>query len=174
VKTPGRLWAPSHNPATHTPAAHAKQAQAITGAANPAKRPSVRKAISAKVRASHPSLLYPKLWAALARSMKPPKVSSLERRLAPFFPRFKPQVRIGPYAVDFADEPRKRVIEVNGCWHHCCPYCEIKPASPTQLNTLRDDKRKATYLRNRGWRLTIVWGCKLEEFIDDAGDHSQL
>lgn len=30
------------------------------------------------------------------------------------------------------------------------------------------DRVKARYLRARGWRVTVVWACKLEEFIHES------
>lgn len=174
VTTPGCFWKRGHNPLAHTKEAHAKQAAKIRGLANPAKRPEVRRAISRGIKKAHPSKLYPERWRAMGLAIpRAPRISSLERRLAPFIPTFEAQGRIGHYRVDFLDRTARQVIEVNGCWFHCCRACGIKPRCPTQRACLANDRRKHVFLRKQGWELLIVWGCKLEAFIDSR-DHKSL
>jgi very-short-patch-repair endonuclease len=78
--------------------------------------------------------------------------------VAPFLPGFESQFKIDFYAIDFADPLRKIAVEVQGCWHHCCQQCF--PGSPSfsaQRLTLANDKRKHSYLSNRGWRVIYLW-----------------
>lgn len=52
-----------------------------------------------------------------------------------------PQFAIGPYTVDFALPVSKVVIECDGDYWHSLPKCAAR------------DRRKDTYLTNRGWRV---------------------
>lgn len=166
VLTPGRYWASGHNPATNTVEAHQKQAAKICGENNPAKRPEVRAAISFSVSANHPSFWHKELWASLARSMKPTKTSRLEDEMEAVLLGFDRQVIIGYYTLDFANEDLQEAVEINGCWHHVCPRCEIEVTSDIQRNTLRNDHAKASYLRNHGWDLTTIWGCEVPSYVN--------
>lgn len=141
--------------------------ESIRGENNPSKRPEVRAILSEKIAANHPSKKYPEWWAQHAADIRPKRVSKLEDRVAPYLPEFQRQFKLRYSHVDFADPERKVVVEIQGCWHHCCPICfPDAPQHETQRNTLRNDKAKKTYMVNRGWRIVYVWEHDLKQDWD--------
>jgi very-short-patch-repair endonuclease len=71
------------------------------------------------------------------------KTSMLKKGLQNFISEYP----CGPYFIDEADPFTKIALEVDGCYWHGCLTCGHKGDSRIQLT----DKRKATYLKNRGW-----------------------
>ena len=67
------------------------------------------------------------------KATKPAAVSKLELSIAPFLPPgFLPQVKIGNYRVDYAHPKRRLILEVNGCFWHCCPVHSPIPTHARQ------------------------------------------
>jgi very-short-patch-repair endonuclease len=91
--------------------------------------------------------------------------SGLEKKLIPYLSEWKPQYLIGWYCVDFALLIEKKVLEVNGCYWHCCTKCNYQPKTKDQFTALVKDKRMKTYLQNRGWSLEVLWEHDVEEWI---------
>jgi|GEM_PF-6480544 len=135
---------------------------------NPAQRPDVRRKISDTVKAKHPSRLYPQKWAEHAAKMRRPKPSRLEDAVAPLLPGFFRQFREKFYSIDFARPEIKLAVEVQGCWHHCCPECFPEPRFPMQRLTLKNDKAKRSYLTSRGWQIVYVWEHDIRKDPEEA------
>lgn len=93
------------------------------------------------------------------------KTLALEEACAPFFPAdFKRQGTVGLWKYDFVSMERKIVVEVHGCWWHCCPTCHPTGASSsTQFTTLENDEKKNGFINRIGWTLIIVWGHDIEK-----------
>lgn len=74
-----------------------------------------------------------------------------------------------PGRPDIAFSKKKVAIFVNGCFWHRCPYCKLKTpgtnrafwAEKFKKNRARD-KKKVAALQKEGWRVYVVWECKLE------------
>lgn len=165
VTSQGCYYARGHHPPTpKSIAGHRRQAACMVGESNPAKRPEIRKKISDAVSKEHPSKTHKALWARLAAhgmSCQRNKRSKIERLVATVLPEsFKAQFRVGPfYRIDYADPKRKLALEVNGCYWHGCGKCFPKRKGRTaqQEATVKNDRKKARYLRENGWSLRIVW-----------------
>jgi len=71
------------------------------------------------------------------------KVSMIEKGLTGFITEYQYDY----YSIDEADPFTKIAIEIDGCYWHGCPTCGFKGDS----RITRIDKRKETYLKNRGW-----------------------
>lgn len=72
----------------------------------------------------------------------------LEKGLKNFISEYS----FGPYSLDEADPFTKIAVEVDGCYWHGCKTCNFKGDSRIQVI----DKKKETYLRNRGWIIIRV------------------
>ena len=162
----GSLYVQGHSPAQRSKEAHAKQAAAISGDLNPAKRKDVRKRIAASVKANHPSKLYPEKWRKHGQYLSTTsltKVSKVEEAVAPFLPAFARQYSVGYYSLDFAMPDLRVAVEVIGCWHHVCLSCFPEGAvSHTQKLTLRNDRDRTLYLTDLGWLILFVWSHSVE------------
>lgn len=161
VTSPNRFYASGHHPNTTSVEAHAKQALAITGENNPAKKVSSRKAISEGLKKNHWTKLHPEQaaeHASLMRQHAHKKTSKLEDVAAISLPNYKRLIKIGFYVVDFVDELNKIIVEIQGCWHHCCKKCYPHGAKyKMQKQSLKTDKSKNTYLTKRGWKIIYIW-----------------
>lgn len=73
---------------------------------------------------------------------------------------FISEYNYGPYSIDEADPFAKIAIEVDGCYWHGCVFCGFKGTPRIQ----RIDKRKTSYLKNRGW---LVFRIKEHEIKKD-------
>lgn len=60
---------------------------------------------------------------------------------------FISECQVGYYAIDEAHPEMKIAVEIDGCYWHGCAVCGF-PGLPENRAL---DKRKNTYLRNRGW-----------------------
>lgn len=122
-----------------------------------------------------------------SRGMKPElAVRSMAHRLGY---RFRLHRRDLPGAPDLVFPRHKAVIFVNGCfWHwHPDPHCPIAglPKSNTEYwqpkltRTRFRDKEHTTALKAKGWKVLVVWECKLKrpagvfEMIDRFLDRSK-
>jgi very-short-patch-repair endonuclease len=72
---------------------------------------------------------------------------------------YAPQVVIEFYTVDFLVSSTK-VIECQGDYWHANPikYADHDALNPTQKANVHRDKRKRTYLKNRGYEILELWG----------------
>lgn len=95
------------------------------------------------------------------------KQSNLEKKLIPYLPGWNAQYQIGWYTVDFANIEEKKVLEVNGCYWHCCQKCGFLPKKKDQFTAVTKDKRIKTYLENRGWSLEVLWEHDVEKWIQE-------
>jgi DNA mismatch endonuclease (patch repair protein) len=70
---------------------------------------------------------------------------------------------------DFVIFPAKTIIFVHGCfWHmHRCRYGRVIPATRTEFwqnkrcGNVTRDKRNPRKLKTMGWKVLIVWECKV-------------
>ncbi len=70
--------------------------------------------------------------------------------------------RIGPYEVDLSNPSSRTVVEVQGCWWHCCQICfPTSPTYPRQWASLANDLRKRACLEAEGWIVEYVWEHEL-------------
>jgi len=131
---------------------------------NPAKRAEVRKKISMSLKAggharySKPGYLDRLVEQAHHMREQRQHRSRVEISVGSLLKGFIPQVRVGPYAVDYAHVERKVAVEVQGCYWHCCPVCfPAGCVSKAQKDNIERDRRKAAYLKANGWKLVLVW-----------------
>lgn len=94
--------------------------------------------------------------------------SSLEDLVASIIPEWERQYPIGPYQVDFASPFSKRVLEVNGCFWHCCPECNLCSEEMMRSTHARDE-RKIGYLTSRGWNVELLWEHNIQEWLRNKG-----
>ena len=73
-----------------------------------------------------------------------------------------------PGTPDVVFEARKVAVFVHGCYWHRCPHCSLRlPASNSGYwaakfaRTLARDRLNARLLKGLGWRVIVVWECKL-------------
>lgn len=67
---------------------------------------------------------------------------------------FFTEYQVKYYRIDEANPNLKLAIEIDGCYWHSCPTCNLK--GPRANRAL--DKRKTSYLENRGWVVLRFWG----------------
>lgn len=67
---------------------------------------------------------------------------------------YERQKKIGWYLIDFYIESENRVIEINGCYWHCCEQCGYTETFPGKSE--KDEKRHA-YLRRKGYVVDVIW-----------------
>jgi adenine-specific DNA-methyltransferase len=72
-----------------------------------------------------------------------------DRRL--FGWKFRRQVPIGPFIVDFACAEHRLIIELDGGQH---------------TETVDEDDRRTTYIEKRGWRVVRFWNSDVIENLD--------
>lgn len=72
--------------------------------------------------------------------------------------KFKTEYEVGHYHIDEARPDLKLSVEVDGCYWHSCPICELE--GPKE--TLSYDNRKESYLSNRGWTILRFWGHEIK------------
>jgi len=99
--------------------------------------------------------------AARKHNRKRPK-SSIEKLVAAWLEAdgisFRTEVRIGKCHVDIL--VGKKVIELNGCYWHCCHRCYPKKTRAQQLKRFRDISRYQ-YLGRRGYKILVLWECDI-------------
>ncbi|KPW75609.1 MULTISPECIES: very short patch repair endonuclease [Pseudomonas syringae group] len=88
--------------------------------------------------------------------------------------RFRLHVRELPGTPDISLPKHETVIFVHGCfWHRhpCCRYASIPKTRqefwlPKFATNVERDIRKATQLREMGWRVLTVWECETKDVIE--------
>lgn len=65
---------------------------------------------------------------------------------------FQTEFECGPYSIDEADSLARIALEIDGCYWHGCQFCDFKGDDRIKLI----DKKKTTYLKNRGWMIIRV------------------
>ena len=73
---------------------------------------------------------------------------------------FMSEYPYGPYSIDEADPFAKIALEIDGCYWHGCKTCDL--IGDTRIKNI--DKRKTSYLKNRGW---IILRIKEHEIKKD-------
>lgn len=68
---------------------------------------------------------------------------------------YERQKRIGWYKVDFYIPDENRIIEVNGCYWHCCQQCGRERGNGEKKR--EEDTRRYEYLHRKGYAVDIVW-----------------
>lgn len=169
VKTAGKFYSPGHNPNTQSVESHKKQGEKIKGENNPAKRRDVQEKISKGVKGNHPSKMYPEKWKEHGKMLSANynvKVSKQESKIKLPEP-WKSQYKIGRLTADFANPQTKQIIEIFGCWYHCCPKHFPDAKTERQKRVLENDLKRKQALMGLGWEILEIWECCLEEFLND-------
>ena len=82
-----------------------------------------------------------------------------ERQLKETHVRYKKQYQIGRCHVDFYLPDINTVVEINGCYAHCCQFCGFNTESygiPADEKRMRD-RARYSFLRSQGYNLMIIW-----------------
>ena len=79
----------------------------------------------------------------------------VEKGLSGFYTEYE----CGPYAIDEADPLAKIAIEIDGCYWHGCTICNYEGDERIKLI----DKKKTTYLKNRGWIIIRIREHEIKE-----------
>jgi|SRR6185436_720652 len=74
-----------------------------------------------------------------------------------------------PGRPDLVFASKRRVIFVHGCyWHmHDCPYGRVKPKTNAEfwetkrMSNVERDRRNARALAREGWRVLVIWECRI-------------
>ncbi len=83
--------------------------------------------------------------------------------------RFRLHRRDLPGTPDIVFPSRRAAVQVHGCfWHQHAGCCHAKlPATrkeywlPKLARNVERDRRNMAALRRRGWRVSVVWECRL-------------
>lgn len=70
---------------------------------------------------------------------------------------FKTEYETCFYSIDEAHPEVKLAVEIDGCYWHSCPECELEGPNETS----HTDARKTSYLLNRGWTILRFWGHEI-------------
>src|SRR4051794_24068124 len=76
-----------------------------------------------------------------------------------------------PGRPDLVFSSRRKVIFVHGCyWHmHSCPLGRVAPVTNAEFwrqkreGNVNRDERDVKALRDRGWRVLVIWQCELRD-----------
>ena len=79
---------------------------------------------------------------------------------------YEPQKRIGYYIADFYIPSRNTVLEVNGCYWHGCESCGFNSAWHSKRRL--KDKRRTTYLINKGYTVVVIWEHQLYRMMQSS------
>lgn len=88
--------------------------------------------------------------------------------------RYRKNVKNLPGKPDIVFTGKKKMIFVNGCfWHmHDCKYFKW-PKSREEFwkkkicDTAKRDQRNYEALRTMGWKLLVIWECKIKELSSE-------
>ncbi len=85
-----------------------------------------------------------------------------------------------PGRPDIAYPAKKLAIFVHGCFWHRCPYCNPSfPKSNKEFwmkkfqNNQERDKRKIQELEIKGWKVLVVWECRIKHNLTTTIDDIQ-
>lgn len=95
--------------------------------------------------------------------------SKLELSVKEYFENlgYKSSVTIGNYVVDYLNESKKEIIEINGDYWHCNPQKYApdyynKKLGMTAFEKWKYDEERKKYLENLGYSVTILWESDLK------------
>lgn len=132
------------------------------GENNVAKRVEVRNKISKILKEG-------RHWKFTCPDVIKRRTSRLEEQVKPYLSEWKYQYPVGYYTVDFAQPEKKKVLEVNGCWWHCCSICGTLAVTKKQAGIPLRDKQRLTYLTNHGWTVEFLWEHDIKSWIKTRG-----
>lgn len=75
--------------------------------------------------------------------------------------KFKRQVQIGPYVVDFCSTQKRLVIEIDGSVHN-------------ERGVKKRDKIKDDFLRHEGYRVVRFWNSEVEKDLPNVLEKLRL
>jgi len=80
---------------------------------------------------------------------------------------YKSSITIGNYVVDYLNESKKEIIEINGDYWHCNPLKYApdyynKKLGMTASDKWKYDEERKQYLENLGYSVTILWESDLK------------
>lgn len=74
-----------------------------------------------------------------------------------------------PGRPDLIFKEKKIAIFVNGCFWHRCPFCKLSHPKTNRAfwrkkieNNVARDKRNIAHLRRDGWRVAVIWECRMK------------
>lgn len=98
----------------------------------------------------------PDIREVLARRNKQPE-SDLEVKFAELLRKhdidFERHYRVSLCTVDFYVPRLNLLIEVNGCYWHCCRKCKVKDRGRKRAS----DRRRIAFLKSQGYQVREVW-----------------
>ncbi len=89
--------------------------------------------------------------------------------------RFRLHVKGLPGRPDVVLPRRRLAVFVNGCFWHRCPHCG--PSVPKSnvgywtekfRRNVERDRRALDSLAGMGWRVVVVWECRIGEGVDEV------
>lgn len=80
--------------------------------------------------------------------------------------KFVQQFRLGRFLYDFFLPDSNTLVEVHGTFWHADPrrYADRR-LSPIQIRNVANDKRKAEYAEDHGYKLKIIWEADVESGV---------
>lgn len=96
--------------------------------------------------------------------------------------RYRLHVRALPGCPDLVFPARKKVILVNGCFWHYHTNCRLGALPKSNLSfwkpkleaNRRRDQRNIRRLRKLGWRVLVVWQCRLKQLSNQISRITQF
>lgn len=86
------------------------------------------------------------------------------------YPGYRLNWKKVPGCPDICYPGRKIAIFVNGCFWHCCPYCNLPLPKhnadywvPKLQRNVERDHEKIALLESQGWIVIIVWECEIKK-----------
>ena len=85
--------------------------------------------------------------------------------------RFRLHCKDLPGRPDLVFPKYRAVVLVHGCFWHRHPGCRYASSPKTRVdfwhskfeNNVARDRRDETALRDRGWRVLVIWGCETKD-----------
>lgn len=104
-----------------------------------------------------------------SRGTKPER--ALEEAIAATRYSFRTHAEDLPGTPDIVFDRHKLAVFVNGCFWHGCPRCYRRPRTNRRywMKKLEGNRRRDNRVRHAlwrsGWRVTIIWECKLNTAV---------
>lgn len=76
------------------------------------------------------------------------------------------EYKVGYFSIDEALPIRKVAIEVDGCYWHGCDVCGFEGKKSARIS----DKRKDTYLSNKGWKVIRIKEHEINRSVEACAD----